>query len=364
MAPQALVATRKGLFPLFDDGRAWRLGAPSFLGDPVTMALADPRDGALYAALALGHFGVKLRRSRDAGVTWEEVAAPAYPPQEEAPAEDKTPWKLAQIWSLETGGADEPAGTLWAGTIPGGLFRSEDGGESWSLVRSLWDRRERLEWFGGGYDHPGIHSILVDPRSSAVVTAAISCGGVWQTRDRGASWALRASGMRADYMPPDRGGDPNIQDAHRVVQCRAAPEVLWAQHHSNIFRSVDGGAEWRAVEGEALSRFGFAVAAHPEDPDTAWFVPATKDACRVPVDARLAVTRTRDGGRSFETLRDGLPQAHCYDIVYRHALDVDAGGVRLLLGSTTGSLWASRDAGETWQTLAWHLPPIACVRFI
>ena len=364
MKPQALVATRKGLFPLYDEGGAWRLGAPAFLGDPVTMAFSDARDGALYAALNLGHFGVKLRRSRDGGVSWQEVAAPAYPPQEEAPPGDKTPWKLIQIWSLETGGADEAAGTLWAGTIPGGLFRTEDGGDSWRLVRSLWDRGERAEWFGGGYDHPGIHSILVDPRASASVLVAISCGGVWRTRDRGASWSLAGQGLRAAYMPPERRDDPNIQDPHRVVQCRAAPEALWMQHHSSIYRSGDGGAQWLEVQGQALSRFGFAVAVHPQDPDTAWFAPAAKDECRVPVDARLAVTRTRDGGRSFETLRAGLPQEDCYDLVYRHGLEVDASGTRLLMGSTTGGLWASRDGGASWQTVARNLPPIACVRFV
>jgi len=364
MNPQALAATRKGLFPLFYEGGAWRLGAPSFLGDPVTMTLADARDGALYAALNLGHFGVKLRRSRDGGASWQEIAAPAYPPQVEAAPEDKVPWKLVQIWSLECGGADEAPGTLWAGTIPGGLFRSEDGGDSWTLVRALWDRSERAEWFGGGYDQPGIHSILVDPRASDVVTVGISCGGVWQTRDRGASWALRGSGMRAEYMPPERRDDPNIQDPHRLAQCRVAPDVLWTQHHSNIFRSSDGGAQWREVEGQPLSRFGFAVAAHPQEAGTAWFVPAVEDECRVPVDARMAVSRTRDGGRSFETIREGLPQSDCYDLVYRHGLDVDASGTRLLIGSTTGGLWASRDGGSSWQTVARHLPPIACVRFV
>lgn len=362
MGERAWVSTRKGLFPLERVRGAWRIGKPSFLGDPVTIALCDPRDGALYAALNLGHFGVKLRRSTDGGAHWDEVAVPEYPPQPDATAEDKTPWKLAQIWSLEAGGRDE-AGVLWAGTIPGGLFRSADRGNSWSLVRALWDRPERLQWVGGGYDHPGIHSILVDPRDSRHVTVAISCGGVWQTRDGGASWSVTAAGMRADFMPPEQRGDPNIQDPHRVVHCPAAPDRLWCQHHCDIFVSRDGGARWDASEGFALSRFGFAVAAHPHDPDTAWFAPGVKDECRVPVDGRLAVTRTRDGGKTFTALGTGLPQSDCYDIVYRHGLDIDGSGERLLMGSTTGGLWASDDGGERWQTLSMTLPPIFSVRF-
>jgi photosystem II stability/assembly factor-like uncharacterized protein len=346
------VGTKKGLFVVTGRG----IGKPHFLGDPVTMVLPD-RDGTLYAALNLGHFGVKLHRSGDGGKRWEEVAAPEYPPQPEG-TQDKTPWKLVQVWSLESDGK-----RLWAGTIPGGLFTSEDRGKSWSLVRGLWDRPERLEWAGGGYDYPGIDSIAIDPRDARRVTAAVSTGGVWQTRDGGATWAIRAKGMHAEYMPPEKKYEENAQDVHRLVQCAAQPEVMWAQHHNGVFRSTDFAASWREVTAIKPSKFGFAVAVHPKDPHTAWFVPAVKDECRVPVDAKLVVARTRDGGKSFEVLRKGLPQAQAYDLVYRHCLDVDRSGRRLAFGSTTGGLWYSENQGDSWRCLSTHLPPINCVRF-
>jgi hypothetical protein len=264
---------------------------------------------------------------------------------------------------LEAGGADEP-GLLWAGTIPGGLFRSADRGATWELVRSLWDRPERREWFGGGAVQPGIHSICVDPRDGRRLTLGVSCGGVWHSADGGKSWENRARGMFAAYMPPQRREDPNIQDPHRVVQCAAAPEVLWAQHHNGVFRSTDGAASWQEVPEVPPSVFGFAVAVHPGDPDTAWLVPAVKDECRIPVDGKLVVTRTRDGGKSFEVLGRGLPQEHAYDLVYRHGLDVDATGRRLIFGSTTGGLWASEDGGDSWQCVSERLPPIYCARFV
>jgi hypothetical protein len=359
MSERLFVSTRKGLFIL--STRDWKLAAPRFLGDPVTLALPDARDGSVYAALNLGHFGVKLRRSQDGGATWKDVAVPAYPPRPEG-ADEKTPWKLVQIWSLETAGADR-AGALWAGTIPGGLFRSADRGESWQLVDKLWNRPERAEWFGGGYDYPGIHSICVDPRSSSRITIAISCGGVWQSRDDGASWKLAASGMGAEYMPPDRRDDQNIQDPHRMVQSPTHPDVLWAQHHNGVYRSSDGAASWHEVGAIAPAKFGFAVAVHPREPDTAWFVPAVKDECRVPVDAKLAVARTRDGGKTFSVLRRGLPQEHAYDLVYRHGFDVDASGNRLAMGSTTGGLWISEDQGDSWRCVSTQLPPVYSVRF-
>src|ERR1051325_10916105 len=167
MSERLFVGTRKGLFSVERRNGKWSLLEPSFLGDPVTAVLHDQRDGALYAALNLGHFGVKMRRSKDGGKTWDEQTAPAYPQQPDgAPG---PAWKLVQVWTLETAGADQP-GVLWAGTIPGGLFRSNDRGETWSLVRSLWEHPQRTEWMGGGYDAPGIHSICVDPRDSRRVS--------------------------------------------------------------------------------------------------------------------------------------------------------------------------------------------------
>ncbi len=352
---RAWAATRKGLFELRRRANGWQVENVSFLADPVTMLLPPDASGRMLAALNLGHFGTKLQASDDAGRSWREVAAPAYPPQPEG-AEGPA-WKLLQIWSLERAGD-----TLWAGTIPGGLFASRDGGESWQLDEALWHEPRRLGWFGGGNDAPALHSICPDPRSADGLLLGISCGGAWRTDDGGRSWRLSARGMRADYMPPEQAGDENTQDPHLIARCRDAPDVLWCQHHNGIFRSSDNGANWVELHAQPSS-FGFAVAAHPADPRTAWFAPAVKDERRVPVDAALCVTRTRDGGKSFEVLRTGLPQQHCYDLVFRHGLAVDDAGTQLLMGSTTGGLWASGDAGDSWQALPARLPPIYALKF-
>ena len=354
---RAWVATRKGLFEMRHAGGRWHVERVSFLAEPVSMVLPPRADGQMLAALNLGHFGVKLHASDDAGVSWREVATPTFPEQpKDAPG---VPWKLVQVWALEWGGT---AGQVWAGTIPGGLLRSRDGGASWQLVDALWYRPERLEWFGGGYDAPGIHSVCPHPSRPDEVLVGISCGGAWVTRDAGANWVVQSKGMKADFMPPEQAENPNIQDPHRIVRSPTRPDVLWCQHHCGIWRSGDNAASWQPLQAP-LSSFGFAVAVHPGDADTAWFVPAVKDEKRVPVNAALAVTRTRDGGKSFETVRAGLPQEHCYDLIYRHGLDVAADGRSLLMGSTTGNLWASGDSGEQWRPVSVHLPPIYAVRF-
>ena len=357
MNPRAWVATRKGLFELQRGAEGWDVARVHFLGEPVSMVLPPQQPGArMLVALNLGHFGVKVHASDDAGAHWREVATPVYPAQPEGA--QGPPWKLMQIWSMERAN-----GGLWAGTLPGGLFRSADAGESWQLVESLWNRPERLEWFGGGYDAPGIHSICPHPRRPGELLVGVSCGGVWTSRDDAATWTLQADGMRADYLPPEQAGSPNTQDPHRIVRCAARPEVLWCQHHNGIWRSTDNAASWHEVRDVPVADFGFAVAVHPNDPDCAWFVPAEADQRRVPVDAAIVVNRTRDGGRSFETLRSGLPQSQAYDLVYRHGLAVGADGRSLMMGSTTGQVWTSDDGGDRWSAMAARLPPIYALRF-
>jgi hypothetical protein len=366
VARTLLVSTRKGLFALNSTASGWSVEPPSFLGENITLTHVDARDGTWFAALNLGHFGVKLKRSADAGKTWEELAVPAYPEGETITTGDgkqTKPATLQLLWSMASGGTDQP-GRLWAGTIPGGLFCSDDRGQTWELVNSLWDRPERKKWFGGGYDFPGIHSICVDPRDSKVIRVAISCGGVWTSRDDGETWTVTSAGMTAGYMPPELRNDPNIQDPHRMVQCRSQPDQLWVQHHSGIFKSTDGSNTWSEVTNAVPSVFGFGVAVHPHDPHTAWFAPALKDECRVPVEGKLVVSRTRDGGATFDVLSRGLPSIRSYDLIYRHAIAVDATGDRLAIGSTTGGLWTSDDQGEQWHELPARLPPIHAVEFV
>lgn len=366
MSDTLIVSTRKGLFELRRGASGWHIDVVDFLADNVTLAMRDGRSGHRYAVLNHGHFGVKLHR--DNGDGWKEIAAPAYPPKPEGLIDKDgwgkdIPYSLLNIFALEPGGADQP-GWLWCGTIPGGLFRSTDHGDTWELVRTLWDNPKRQQWMGGGTDWPAIHSICVDPRDSKVVRIAISCGGVWETRDAGATWDCRADGMFAAFMPPEQGRDPNVQDPHALVQSPSSPDRLWVQHHNGIFRSDDGSKTWREITDVPPSSFGFAVAVHPRDPDTAWFVPGIKDEQRIPVDGKLVVTRTRDGGKSFEILRSGLPQSHAYDIVYRHALAIDESGDRLAFGSTTGGLWISENQGDDWREATHTLPPIHAVRFL
>lgn len=343
-----LVATRKGLFTVERPRGKWTLTDAAFEGEEVSSVLADARDGAVYAAIRSGR-GSSLVRSNNGARSFEPVGALEIPTELAADAE------LLSVCVLEAAGRDK-AGELWAGTLSGALFRSLDRGEHWNFVEALWRLPERQRFRATGFPAPALHSVSVDPRDSNHVLVAVSRGGVFATYDGGASFELVGAGLEAEAR------DGELPDPHRLARCRSSPDVIWCQHERGIFRSTDAGKTFASIAA-ASNAFGFAMAAHPYDADTAWFVPARDPHHRVPFDRTLAVEKTRDGGKTFEPRTRGLPQHFAYDVVYRHALDVDDSGTLVALGSTTGNLFLSADGGESFEVISHHLPPIQAVRF-
>jgi len=358
MKPTLLLGTRKGFIAYhFRNGR-WQAENLSFEGVPVSIAYADPRTNTWWACLDHGHWGVKLHRSDDRGVTWEEVTAPAYPEGEEI--KDGIPATTRYIWAMSQGGENFRS-RLWIGTDPGGLFVSEDAGNSFQLVESLWHHPTRKEgWFGGGRDQPGIHSVVVDPRNENHIHVGISCAGVFESMDAGNTWEIRNKGLRAEFLP-----DPETEtghDPHILVAAKTNPDVLWQQNHCGIFRSTDAARNWQDIgQPEGPANFGFAMAVAEDNADQAWVAPANSDMTRTAVKGALCICRTDDGGKSWKDFRKGLPQENCFDIVYRHAL-VNSGN-SLAFGTTTGNLFFSQDRGESWQVINNYLPMIYSVNF-
>ncbi len=361
--PRLLLGARKGVFVFTRRKQGWKLAAHAESGNPIPYVFHDARTNSTWCSIDHGHWGQKLARSRDHGATFEPVEAPKYAP--DAEIKPGKPAVLRYLWCLAPGHADEPE-TLYVGTEPGGLFATHDDGASFQIVEGLWNHPSRQEqWMGGGRDEPGIHSVLVDPRDARRMLVAISTAGVFETRDRGATWTPRNVGLEAPYLP-----DPHPEvghDAHLIQWCAKKPDVVWQQNHSGIFRSTDGAMKWKAVhEKERQSKrrlafFGFPIAADAEDPKTAWIVPADADQRRQAIDGTLRVMRTEDGGKSWIDLRRGLPAERAYDIVYRHALDVR--GDELAFGSTTGNVYWSENRGDAWHELGHNFPPVYCVRF-
>ncbi|MDN5204752.1 glycosyl hydrolase [Fulvivirgaceae bacterium BMA10] len=354
-----LLGTRKGLIVYKRNTNGWQYVGDSFPGIPVSYAISDEKQQKWWACQDHGHWGCKLHYSADQGQSWEEVQAPVYPENEEI--KDGVPASLKYLWVLQpevNGNADH----ILIGTEPGGLFESKDGGKDFQLVDGLWNHPSRKTgWFGGGRDHPGIHSIVVDKNNPNHIYIGISCAGVFETKNGGKDWHPMNKGLKAEFLPdPDSeiGQDPHLLVAHPKNQ-----KIMWQQNHCGIFKSDDGGTLWYEISSNnGPARFGFAIALDEEDTNTAWVVPAVSDEVRVAIDKSLCVCRTTDGGKSWETLTQGLPQESCYDIVFRHALDTT--GSTVAFGTTTGNLYISNDKGDSWDCLNHNLPLIHSVRFV
>ncbi|HTM43587.1 MAG TPA: sialidase family protein, partial [Polyangiaceae bacterium] len=311
MSDRILVGTRKGLFFIEKKNGSWKSRLAGHAGAGVNFVARDPNSGTLWAALGHGHWGAKLSRSADNGVTWADASQIKYPkgarylapPDPDPNASEEEAQKgptlrdatLLKLWSIAFG----KAGQIHVGTIPGGLFSSHDDGQSFELNLGLWNHESRggdlfngpgtgkTHWFGtpasDGEFAPGIHSIVVDPNDPNCMMVAISTAGELQTQDGGLTWRSRNKGMSNDFLP-----DPNAEwghDPHFVTQCVSQPNHVWQQNHSGVFYSSDGAQTWNKVsKPEQGVHFGFPVAVDEKDGRTAWLVPGKADMQRMTID--------------------------------------------------------------------------------
>lgn len=360
-----ILGTRKGLIILKYDGHRWQRKVEAFPGVPLSYAVRDQRTDTIWVAADHGHWGQKLYKSLDEGETLTEVPGPKYPEGttkwdvwQDPPAE--SPAAVTYIWTIVPGADDQPE-RLYIGTEPGAVFQSDDGGQSFTLNEAFWNHPSRPQnWFGGGRDQAGSCSIVVDPRDRDHLYVGVSVGGVFESTDGGKTWAGRNKGLIAEYLP-----DPHAEyghDPHYLTLSPSHPDVLWQQNHCGVFRSTNGGRSWDDISSPDQGiKFGFPIVVHPQNPNTAWVIPAKSDDMRMAIDGALFVARTSDGGETWEELRSGLPQENCYDVVFRHAFHSQ--GDLLAFGSTTGNLYISSNGGDHWELISGNLPPIYSVRF-
>lgn len=359
---KVLVGTRKGAFVFQSpDRRNWERLGPIHLGSIVNHLVADRRgSGTMLMAAKTGHLGPTVMRSTDHGQSWQEVKRPpAFPKAEGAPSVDSVFW-------IEQGHASQP-GVWWAGTIPHGLFRSEDDGQTWDEVSGF---RAYLESLNKDFisEVPGgsiTHSIQIDPRDPQHVYVGISVGGLFESRDGGATWSPLNLGVAADFLPDPTtpyGHDPHCVQVHPLQ-----PDRLYQQNHCGIYRMDRPEDTWKRI-GDAMPRevgdIGFSVVLHPRQPDTAWVFPmdGTDVWPRTSPRGKAAVYRTRDAGESWQCVNQGLPDEQAWWTVYRQSMAADRfETVGLYLGTSSGELWASPDEGDTWNLIARHLPAILSV---
>lgn len=348
------IGTKKGLFLAIseDDRRSWKVSSAHFPGTAIYAVAIDNRgpEPRLLAGVDNSHFGPSVALSDDLGATWQEpdVAPLAFPADTGAAVE--------RVWQITPAGS----GVVYAGVQPSALFRSEDGGRTYELVRALWDHPHRPEW-GAGFGGQAVHTILPHPDDPGRVLVAMSTGGVYRTTDGGASWAPANKGIKAYFLPdpwPEFG-----QCVHKVARDGADPDRYYAQNHHGVYRTEDGGDTWQSIAEPLPADFGFPIVAHPRSSGTLWTFPLVSDGQREPVDLRCRVFRSTDAGESWHPHQAGLPEEPFYSPVLRDAMcadDAEPAGV--YFGTRSGEVFASRDEGESWSSVATHLPDVLCVR--
>jgi photosystem II stability/assembly factor-like uncharacterized protein len=361
---RVLVGTRKGAFTLESDGKRdkWDINGPFFGGLEIYHLKGSPVDpNRLYASQSSSWFGQVIHRSSDGGKTWEIVGNKFV--YDGVPGThmwyDGTPhpWEFKRVWHLEPSLTDPDM--VYAGVEDAALFRSDDGGKTWTELSGLRSHGTGPQWQPGA-GGMCLHTILLDPKDPLRIFIAISAAGAFRTDDGGATWKPINNGLNSPFLPNPRAEVGHC--VHRIAMSPARPNVLFMQKHWDVMRTDNGGDSWQEVSGNLPTDFGFVIDVHAHEPETIYVVPIKSDGEHYPPDGKLRVYRSRSGGNNWEPLTKGLPQTNCYVNVLRDAMAIDSlDSCGVYFGTTGGQVYASANAGDSWMPIVRDLPAVLSV---
>jgi photosystem II stability/assembly factor-like uncharacterized protein len=287
-----------------------------------SMAVSPHDHRTIYAGSDQG-----LHISRDNGRTWHRLDFPA---------------EGLQVWSL----ALDPSNpdVIFAGVKPAAVFRSTDAGRSWQRLPVGFPERCPIP-----IGPPRTTAIAIDPTDIRSIWAGAEVGGVFHSRDGGATWKA---------LKPFRNSDSSL-DIHGLVVSTGNPKKILVTTPDGIWTSRDDGESWSlnafSFSGQSQPAYSRAVAVKTNDPDT--ILVGTGN---VVFGDRGAIQRSIDGGRTWASVELPVPPN---STIYNFAVN-QADPSLIVAASFYGYIYLSRDGGESWRKLPRELTEIRSLAWV
>lgn len=349
-ATRMLVATLEGVAMLRRDGapdapnNEWTLAGRSLADRHVGSLLYEPGSGKLFAG---AHADGGIWVSDDgAGADWRPLANGIDRPHIYTLA--------ARDARAAQGGQAGGNVTLFAGTSPAALYRSDDLGESWTEISSIRDVPDTDKWTFPPPPHiPHVKSVVFHPTEAETIYVLVEQGALLKSTDDGKSWTELSSYSQLDEIA--------YRDVHRLLIDPARPDLFYLATGEGLYRSDDGGQSFDHLT-QRGDRMGYPdfLFLDPRDGRTVYMGGSYKNPGAWYTDgaAKSCVMRGTESGKSWVELDSGLPNPviGAFEAMTMHQWD---GGMMLAVGTATGEVYASENDGASWTCIAGDVKPIS-----
>jgi photosystem II stability/assembly factor-like uncharacterized protein len=325
---EVLIGTREGVVTIARSGSQWKVAHRAITDKHISAIIKEPESGLTFA----GAFHGSVHVSADDGKTWE------------ARGNGMTENNVYSLAAKRLNGRVR----VFAGTEPAHLFGSDDLGASWKKIPSLRSVPSVPKWNFPAPPHIGhVKHINFDPENSSTIYSSVEVGGLLRSTDAGEHW---------EEFPE------LYEDVHRLMIHPSNAKFLYAVTGRGLYTSADAGKTWEqwTRREDELGGYPDGFVFRPSDPKTI-LMTAAHDApgtWRTTHFAGARISRSKDGGRTWEILRNGLPD-RLQASIEAFCLEEAGSSTSVFAATTSGEVFCSEDLGDSWQTIVTGLPPIS-----
>jgi photosystem II stability/assembly factor-like uncharacterized protein len=327
---EVLVGTREGVLTIAREktGAEWQVTHRAIPDKHISAMITEPESGLIFA----GAFHGSVQMSADGGKSWEPRG---------------NGMTQTNVYSLAARRIDGRV-RLFAGTEPAHLFVSDDLGVNWSEMPSLRTVPSVPKWNFPAPPHIGhVKHINFDPDNPTTIYASVEVGGLLKSTDGGQSWQ-EFSGL--------------YEDVHRLMIHPSNRTLLYAVTGRGLYVSPDGGTHWEqwTRREDEIGGYPDGFVFRPSDPKLI-LMTAAHDApgtWRTTHFAGARISRSKDGGRTWEILRNGLPD-RLQASIEAFCLEEAGASCAVYAATTSGEIYCSEDLGENWRIIVTGLPPVS-----